>query len=318
MKRLLLLMICMLTSFSSMAQQRAEYNRKGDEAMRRQDYFDAKMWYEEGVAQCDKYSIEKLTSIWLSNERMRPSMRSIMNKCLNCLNVLATEDDLEAIDKLVVYYTNGIGTPKSEELASYWKDYREKLLQPKETVGHVVDTIVVSQDRGMRLFAAYSYSIESPYGITVGGIGKSIGWYVRFKTNMSFNSHTDECNNRGEIINFSNSDKESYEINNSKSSKKNSYQATAGIVVKCLPWLYTSVGFGYGQRALLHPFTTHSYDNHDQTRELWCKNIDSSYSGVAAEADLMVKVTNSIFVSVGCNTVNFKFIDLNAGVGVFF
>ena len=34
------------------------YNQKGDEAMQRQDYREAKMWYEEGVSQCDAYSIK--------------------------------------------------------------------------------------------------------------------------------------------------------------------------------------------------------------------------------------------------------------------
>ena len=43
-----------------------------------------------------------------------------------------------------------------------------------------------------------------------------------------------------------------------------------------------------------------------------------SYKGVAAEVDLMMKITNSVFISVGCNTVNFKYLDLNAGLGVFF
>ena len=55
----------------------------------------------------------------------------------------------------------------------------------------------------------------------------------------------------------------------------------------------------------------------DSTREVWCRNIDSSYKGVAAEVDLMMKITNSVFISVGCNTVNFKYLDLNAGLGVF-
>ena len=65
-------------------------------------------------------------------------------------------------------------------------------------------------------------------------------------------------------------------------------------------------------------YTSHSYENYDSTREVWCRNIDSSYKGVAAEVDLMMKITNSVFISVGCNTVNFKYLDLNAGLGVFF
>ena len=102
-------MICAVFPLGLLAQQRTEYNRKGDEAMKRLDYSDAKMWYEEGVSQCDAYSIDQLTTIWLSNERMRPSMRSLMNKCLNCLTVKATEDDPDAISKLIIYYSEGIG-----------------------------------------------------------------------------------------------------------------------------------------------------------------------------------------------------------------
>ena len=311
-------MICAVFPLGLLAQQRTEYNRKGDEAMKRLDYSDAKMWYEEGVSQCDAYSIDQLTTIWLSNERMRPSMRSLMNKCLNCLTVKATEDDPDAISKLIIYYSEGIGTPKSEELATYWKEYKEILLKPAEPEAQPIDSAAVSPKKRMEFFAGYSYSIESPYGITVGGMGQRFGWYVRFKTNMSFMNYTDECNNQGQIIKFSNSEGESYELNTGKSSKTNSIAGTAGLIVKCFPWLYASVGLGYGERALLHSFTTHSYENYDSTREVWCRNIDSSYKGVAAEVDLMMKITNSVFISVGCNTVNFKYLDLNAGLGVFF
>lgn len=54
-------MICAVFPLGLLAQQRTEYNRKGDEAMKRLDYSDAKMWYEEGVSQCDAYSIDQLT-----------------------------------------------------------------------------------------------------------------------------------------------------------------------------------------------------------------------------------------------------------------
>ena len=83
---------------------------------------------------------------------------------------------------------------------------------------------------------------------------------------MSFMNYTDECNNQGQIIKFSNSEGESYELNTGKSSKTNSIAGTAGLIVKCFPWLYASVGLGYGERALLHSFTTHSYENYDSTK----------------------------------------------------
>ena len=59
MKRLWILFIMFVSVLQEylMAQQQTEYNRKGDEAMRLQDYRKATMWYEEGVIQCDPYSL---------------------------------------------------------------------------------------------------------------------------------------------------------------------------------------------------------------------------------------------------------------------
>ena len=58
MKRLWILTLFVALPMCLLAQQKTEYNRKGDEAMKRLDYSDARMWYEEGVVQCDPYSIE--------------------------------------------------------------------------------------------------------------------------------------------------------------------------------------------------------------------------------------------------------------------
>ena len=318
MKRLWIGLIAFAFPLTLWGQQRATYNQKGDEAMQRQDYSDAKMWYEEGVAQCDAYSIQQLTTIWLDQEQMRPSMRSLMTKCLNCLSVKATEEDMEAIDQLIVYYTEGIGTQKSEELAAYWKAYQQNLLAPETPATDTPAAPVAAPRQRMNFFVGYAYSIEAPYGLTIGGVANHVGWYVRFKTNMSFQAHSDRCNDKGEIINFSGASDESYELTASQAVKKNTFAGTAGLVVRCAPWLYLSAGAGYGQRSLLYSFTTHDYEQYEKSRELWCKNIDSSYEGVAAEADAMVKLGRHAFVSVGCSTINFKYLDLNAGIGLFF
>ena len=119
MKRLWILTLFVALPMCLLAQQKTEYNRKGDEAMKRLDYSDARMWYEEGVVQCDPYSIEQLTSIWLANQRMRPSMHSLMNKCRACLELMANNEDTTAISQLIIYYTEGIGTSKNETLARF-------------------------------------------------------------------------------------------------------------------------------------------------------------------------------------------------------
>ena len=97
----------------------------------------------------------------------------------------------------------------------------------------------------------------------------------------------------------------------------NNYAGTAGLVVKCTSWLYTSVGLGYGSRELLCEYITIDNSDYRIEKSYWVKNLDYSYSGLAADLDVMVKFGPE-FVSAGCNTLNFKYVDLNAGVGLFF
>lgn len=319
MNKLWILILYLIFPLGLTAQQAATYNKKGDDAMKRKDYSDAKMWYEEGISQCDAYSIGRLTAIWLEKGRMRPSMRSLMNKCLNCLNVMATENDTVAISRLVTYYTEGIGTPKSEELATYWREQLEALRRPVQSFATGPSASAHSLSQRLEFFAGYAFSVESPYGITIGAVAKRFGGYVRFKTNMSFQNSAYACNNDGVLTDFS-SETESYQADVSKKNKTNSFQATAGLVVKCNTWLYVSAGLGYGQRELLSPFVLHSRENYfdeNAMRQLWAKNMDASYSGIAAEADILCR-WRKFFLSAGCNTINFKYVDLNAGVGIFF
>ena len=139
MKRLwiFILFVAVLPGYM-MAQQQTEYNRKGDEAMRRQDYRMATMWYEEGVIQCDSYSIDQLTTIWKNNKKMRSSMRSLMSRCFDCLRDKATiESDTTAISQLIHYYTEGIGTQANEERTRSWSNRLEELRRPMELISYI-------------------------------------------------------------------------------------------------------------------------------------------------------------------------------------
>ena len=97
----------------------------------------------------------------------------------------------------------------------------------------------------------------------------------------------------------------------------NTYAATAGAVIKWNSWLLTSVGLGYGVHDLIYQYETISHENIQEVSQVWCKQTDDSFNGIAGELDMMVKL-GSFFVSAGCNTINFKYIDLNAGIGLFF
>lgn len=311
-----LFLFSLLNPVCIIAQQELDYNKRGDDAMSRKDYRDAKMWYEEGVADCDSYSIEKLTDIWLNNPSLRPSMRSLMNKCLNCLNVKATENDTLAVKQLVVYYREGIGTPFNAELSKYWSDRLAELRKPSVSYEDYVRQLEAQQTKNrMKFFIGYTYSMEMPYGINIGGVRNGFGWYLRFKTNMSFLKGDAECTNEngGKLTDYDSEDIYRF----TGRTRTGAYAATLGAIVKCTSWLYASVGLGYGNRYLFHEYIESDFYTGNDRFTGWAKNTDSSISGVAGDCDLMFKL-KSFYINAGCSTVNFKYIDLNAGIGVFF
>lgn len=306
-----------LLPLSMEAQQNTDYNKKGDEALIRADYTDARMWFEEGVVYCDKYSINRLTEIWLSKETMRSSMRSLMNKTLNCLTVMANDNDTTAIVLLKTYYKNGIGIPENQDLVNHWDERlnqisrRNDLLETTSTVSIIGNSIT----EPMHFFVGYSYSIQSPFGITVGGIKHRMGWYARFRSDFSFSSGIDyTCKGSEEMISNV-PDNAPFRFTNEK--KTDNLAALAGFLVKCTPWLYASVGLGYGSRKTFCEFVTINDVDFQKEKAYWAKNTDYSYNGLAADLDIMIRY-GSFFISGGCNTLNFKYIDLNVGTGIFF
>lgn len=76
MKRLWILTLFVALPMCLLAQQKTEYNRKGDEAMKRLDYSDARMWYEEGVVQCDPYSKYRAAHIDLVSQPENASINA--------------------------------------------------------------------------------------------------------------------------------------------------------------------------------------------------------------------------------------------------
>ncbi len=201
-----------------------------------------------------------------------------------------------------------------DSLAQYWQDQLEKSRKPKDLAVISSPENLIKPKEPMKFFIGYSYSKEAPFGLTVGGIKSRLGWYARFRTNLKFNSYEGKCEGYGQMIEpviggpF---------IRFTNNQKVNTYAGVAGIIFKCTSWLYTSVGLGYGNRELLCEYKSIDAVDHTKETTYWCKNIDYSYNGLAGDLDFMVKF-GSIYVSAGCNTLNFKYIDFNAGLGVFF
>ena len=127
---------------------------------------------KRGVIQCDSYSIDQLTTIWKNNKKMRPSMRSLMSRCFDCLRDKATiESDTTAISQLIHYYTEGIGTQANEERARSWSNRLEELRRPMELISYIPQKKKAKRTHGKFFCRGYAFSIEAPYGLT--------GWRCR-------------------------------------------------------------------------------------------------------------------------------------------
>lgn len=313
-KHCLLLILLTLLPVQLFAQQLHDYNRQGDDAMKRKDYREARMWYEEGLLQCDMYSIEQLIHLWQIDEEQRPSMRSLAIKCQDCLNVKATENDSIAIKQLIIYYTKGVGGSKSDELVAYWEDRLDELRNP---VLHVTQAKVSVPRDPMDFFIGYAFSSEMPYGLTFGGIRKNMGWYIQFKSNFSFQDHTYECKLNGEQSEIVKPlSGKAYQVNAERSNRTSSLAGTAGFIYKFNSWFNASVGAGYGERTLFSPFIITDKTSGEK-EDIWCKNQTYSYSGLLLEVHTSFQY-DRFFLSVGAHTMNFDYVDINAGIGLFF
>ena len=85
---------------------------------------------------------------------------------------------------------------------------------------------------------------------------------------------------------------------------------TAGYLRQLSKPLYGYVGAGYGSRTLAWLADT-------DDSESWYKNTDHSPTGVAAELGAILRL-KGIALSVGFNTINFKYHQITAGLGLIF
>jgi len=275
--------------------------------MARANYSDAKMWYEEGVVNCDLYSIVKITQIWREKPEMRISMRSLVSKCYDCLTAKSAENDTTAIRNLIYYHKEGIGVPQNKTLASYWTQRFSYLSENTDLTG-LYEQVTLKEERQSTFFIGYAHSIEAPFGISFGSIGKQWGWYARLKSNLSFAGSNTENNNQGFIFS-------TQELYNFDKDKINCHIGTAGVIYKWTDQIHTSIGVGYGIRDLLWHYNM--YTDEQKSSDGWSKNMEASNKGIVTELDFIWSFGKT-FVSSGVHTVNFKYIDLNAGIGVYF
>ena len=143
---------------------------------------------------------------------------------------------------------------------------------------------------------------QTSFGAMVGFVAKN-GAYVRFRSDFGSVSADLECDDTGALTGGGNGTpyyKEGV-------TQKARMSVTAGYMRRIAKTLYAYIGGGYGSRTLAW----------ETVEDELVKNTDHSVTGIAAEIGAIGRF-GKFAVSVGCQTVNFKYMELSAGVGFFF
>jgi hypothetical protein len=309
----------MLLPFWVNAQAQTEYNRKGDEAFKIKDYRTALLWYEEGVSNCDRYSIDQLTSIYMAEPAMQISMRVVMGRCFTCLNNQAMSNrDTLAIKKLIDYYSVGIGVQKNEAAANNLKEQLDQLRTPVT----VVIPPPIPKDR-MQFWVGYHASMIAPVGVQVGGMGKSIGWYVRFHSNLIFqdtqyNGEVIRQSGEQNVLRIRQLDAENTMYRVTGNVKESCLMGSVGIMYKALPAIHVSAGVGYWDRKYTREFIHVNDKGSDIPPSGWVKDDKSSINGITIDLDGTYIFSGKFYGTIGGSLLSFKYIYPTIGVGVIF
>ena len=143
---------------------------------------------------------------------------------------------------------------------------------------------------------------QTSFGVMVGMVANN-GAYVRFRSDFGSISAELECDDSGALTSGGNGIPYYKEGVTSKARMS----ITAGYLRRIIKPLYGYVGVGYGNRVL-------AWETVDGEP---VKNINHSATGLAAEIGAIGRF-GKFAVSLGCQTVNFKYLELGFGVGMFF
>lgn len=163
-------------------------------------------------------------------------------------------------------------------------------------------TIKPKEPRRTLVMAEVGYHpSQISFGAMVGIVSKN-GAYLRFRSDFGSASTELECDDTGVLTNGTGTPYYKEGV-----TTKARMSITAGYLRQIIKPLYAYIGAGYGNRVL-------AWETIDG--EL-VKNTDHSATGVAAELGAIGRL-GQFAVSVGFQTVNFKYHEFSAGIGFFF
>lgn len=166
-------------------------------------------------------------------------------------------------------------------------------------------TIKPKEPRKMILMAQAGFGGggQTSFGGMIGFTRKN-GFYAVFRSDFNSVSTVGECDDSqrtstGEAI-----------IYKPGRVEKSVLTVTAGYLRRLNKSFYGYAGVGYGNRTLAWLADT-------DDEESWYKNTDHSPTGVAAELGAILRM-KGVALSVGYNTINFKYHQITAGIGLIF
>ena len=166
----------------------------------------------------------------------------------------------------------------------------------------------------------YSVAPQLSYGFSLGQTYSGIGWYVNARSNFNFASATNgwTCDSEGYIIPSGTIVSDRILPFYSGNTKSSTFVANAGFMLDLLEKCGGSprnrfnavslyVGIGYGWRYTLWE-TTHGQ---------WVEYSPTSYNGFSGNIGVMGSMYG-LTVKIGVNTIQFKYLELEAGIGWMF
>lgn len=154
----------------------------------------------------------------------------------------------------------------------------------------------------------YSAAPQLSYGAMIGQMYKGIGWFVNVRSNFQFNTFAElACDKQGYIDN----ERPFYTSNTSTTH----YIINAGFMMNVLEKItknkFNTLGFyvgaGYGKREL----------QWETTDGLWVKYVPTSHNGFSGNIGVFGSIYG-VTLNVGLNTINFKYVEVEAGIGYMF
>ena len=163
-----------------------------------------------------------------------------------------------------------------------------------------------------KFFVALSDNTTAPLGFSIGQIGKT-GWYLTARLNSNILlSPKYECDDE-KLTNYTG---ESYYSFDGESKIKR-YSLTGGLTFQAGKNVYFFAGGGYGTKDLLWHINEYDYNDDSKTGDDYVKNANYSYSGIEAEAGMIIN-SGIFFFSAGASSQSFKRLDGNFSIGLAF